>query len=84
MATSFARDIKPLFRPIDVDHMSPYGVELDDYAYMSDAADDHRNARAVLEYLTGEQTPQMPPGGPYWDRAALELYGRWMADGYPP
>ena len=29
---SFARDILPLFRPIDIKHMAPMGVLLDDYA----------------------------------------------------
>ena len=32
---SFAADIKPLFRTIDISHMTPFGVELDDYTYMS-------------------------------------------------
>jgi hypothetical protein len=35
-AVSFAADIKPLFRPVDVAHMKPHGVKLDDYQYMSD------------------------------------------------
>jgi hypothetical protein len=30
---SFARDIKPLFRAVDVSHMKSYGVKLDDYTY---------------------------------------------------
>jgi hypothetical protein len=49
MATSFATDIGPMFRPIDVEHMKRYGVLLDDFAYMSLAESDHGNARAVLE-----------------------------------
>lgn len=55
-ATSFATDIKPLFRPIDVAHMKPFGVLLDDYAYMSVA----ENASLVLERLADRS---MPPGG---------------------
>jgi hypothetical protein len=35
----------------DIEHMKRYGVLLDDYAYMSDAADDRANARAVLNTL---------------------------------
>ncbi len=38
---SFARDIKPLFRAVDVSHMKSYGVKLDDYTYMSNP--DHAN-----------------------------------------
>ena len=32
---SFATDIKPLFRPVDISHMKPHGIKLDDYTYMS-------------------------------------------------
>jgi hypothetical protein len=33
---SFARDVKPLFREIDIQHMKPSRRFLDDYTYMSD------------------------------------------------
>lgn len=78
-ATSFERDIRPLFRPIDIEHMSGFGVQLDDYTYMSNAA----NAQAVLEYLNGTQQPQMPPGGPYWSDDQLKLFTQWMEQGRP-
>jgi hypothetical protein len=32
-AVSFADDIRPMFREIDVDHMRGFGVLLDDYTY---------------------------------------------------
>ncbi len=32
---SFAADVRPLFRDIDVEHMGDFGVMLHDYAYMS-------------------------------------------------
>jgi len=76
---SFERDIRPLFREIDLDHMGPMGVALDDYEYMSDAA----NAQSVYEYLTGEQEPRMPIGGPYWTQEQLDLYSRWLEVGRP-
>ena len=28
---SFARDIRPLFRDVDISHMEPHGIKLDDY-----------------------------------------------------
>jgi hypothetical protein len=74
---SFARDIRPLFRPIDLEHMSALGVLLDDYSYMSD----EQNAKAVLEYLNGTRQPQMPPGGPFWSEEQLSLFSRWMEQG---
>ena len=45
---SFAADVKPLFRDIDISHMKRFGVKLDDYTYMS-APD---NASSVLANLS--------------------------------
>jgi hypothetical protein len=81
---SFARDIRPLFRPIDVEHMRPFSVLLDDYSYMADAANDHQHARDVRDYLTGIKQPQMPIGGPFWTADQLALYERWMNEGFQP
>jgi hypothetical protein len=80
---SFTRDIKPLFRPIDVLHMKPSGHLLDQYAYMWDPKNNHENARLVYESLIGNP-PKMPPGGPYWTSQQLELYASWMQGGYLP
>jgi hypothetical protein len=79
MKVSFATDIKPLFRPIDIEHMNRHDVLLDDFTYMSVPA----HARAVQETLTGNP-PSMPPGGPYWTRQQLDIFAKWIADGYQP
>jgi len=79
-ALSFAKDIRPLFRAIDIDHMGPMGVMLDEYEYMSDP----KNAQAVYDSLTGKQEPRMPPGGPYWDETHLNVFEEWMAGGRKP
>ncbi len=81
---SFARDIRPLFRPIDVIHMVPFKVWLDDYGYMADAADDHRHAADIRDFLSGARQPRMPIGGPFWTAEQLELFERWMRDGFLP
>jgi hypothetical protein len=81
MPVSFEKDIKPLFRRIDVQHMKPHGILLDDFAYMSDAANNHENATDVLDVLTKHQ---MPPGGPFWSQSHLDLFKQWMSDGYKP
>jgi hypothetical protein len=79
---SFAADIKPLFRAIDVSHMKPHGVALDDYTYMSNP----ENANTVLAALSPNngEPPTMPPGGPYWAAAQLGLFAQWQKDGYQP
>jgi hypothetical protein len=84
MALSFATDVLPMFRQVDIDHMKPMGVLLDDYDYMSNAENDHQNAQNVSDSLTGKNKPQMPPGGPYWTPEQLAKYAQWMADGYQP
>ena len=47
LQVSFAADIKPLFRDIDISHMKSFGVELDDYTYMSNPD----NAKAKLRLM---------------------------------
>jgi hypothetical protein len=77
---SFARDIKPLFRAVDVSHMKAHGIKLDDYTFMSD----QNNADKVLGTLSPNESdpPAMPPGGPYWTAEQLALFTRWQEDGY--
>ena len=77
--TTFEKDILPLFRADDINHMKRYGVMLDDYKYMSDPADNHKNAQAVEDTLRDQS---MPPGGPYWSEEQLALYANWRGEGY--
>jgi hypothetical protein len=79
---SFERDIRPLFRDIDVEHMNVHGVALDDYNFVSNP----NNANKVLETLSPNQgnPPLMPPGGPYWTADQLALFAQWQNDGYQP
>jgi hypothetical protein len=79
---AFARDIRPLFRAVDISHMKSYGVKLDDYTFMS--SPDHANK--VLRTLSPHdgKPPSMPPGGPYWTADKLALFAKWQKDGYEP
>jgi len=85
-AVSFAADIKPLFRSVDVAHMKPHGVKLDDYQYMSDPANGYQHAQSVHDTLSPQngKPPAMPPGGPYWTPDQLALFAKWRSDGYQP
>jgi hypothetical protein len=82
-SVSFATDIKPMFRPIDIQHMQRGGVLLADYAYMSKPDNDHQNAMRVYKSLVGNP-PTMPPGGPYWTQAQLDLLLAWIQGGCKP
>jgi hypothetical protein len=77
---SFERDIKPLFLPQDVQCMRARNVFLGDYEFMKVP----QNARMVLARLSGEQTPRMPEGGPYWGRRQLRLFRTWIRQGLKP
>jgi hypothetical protein len=79
---SFAADIKPLFREVDILHMKRFGVALDDYTYMSDPS----SANQVLAALSRHdgEPPSMPPGGPYWTADQIALFIKWQKEGYQP
>jgi hypothetical protein len=77
---SFARDILPMFRPIDVRCMTSRGVLLDNYEWMSDPTGDYVNAKSQLAVLTNQS---MPPRGPFWSPAQLDLLAKWISDGCP-
>jgi hypothetical protein len=82
MPVSFASDIKPMFHDVDVSHMKRLKIDLDDYTFMSNP----NNANKVLAVLSSQdgEPPSMPPGGPYWSAAQLELFAQWQKDGYQP
>jgi hypothetical protein len=79
---SFARDIRRLFRAVDISHMKSYGIKLDDYTFMSKPD----NANKVLGTLSPHEgdPPSMPLGGPYWSAEKLALFVRWQNEGYQP
>ena len=81
---SFASDIRPLFRSVDIEHMKRVDILLDDYKYMSDATNQYENAQRVYDSLTVKKQPRMPPNGPYWTKDKLDLFENWMKGGCQP
>jgi len=77
---SFAKSIKPLFNATDVSHMKPMGVLLNNYSYMSDPSGGHAHAEAVKSQV---ESGLMPPGAP-WPATKVNLFKKWMTDGYKP
>ena len=83
MGTSFATDIRPLFRPGDIGCMAPRGVLLGSVDWMCDpsptfAFADHGNARRVWFMLS---SGTMPPGAK-WPQDRLDIFKQWMTDGF--
>ena len=77
---SFESDIKPLFRPMDIECMRSRGVFLINYDYMKDPV----NAQDVLDMLQPTGSPRMPFGGPYWSQDSLDLFQKWIDQGRQP
>jgi hypothetical protein len=78
--TSFHADIRPLFTERDIRAMSK-AFDLGSY-------DDVRAHAAVIydriRGIGGAVMPPSPPkGGGPWPPSQIELFAKWIADGYP-
>jgi hypothetical protein len=81
-ATRFELHIVPMLRQIDRLHMQGIGgFDLWDYATISMPA----RATDILNYLQADAADVMPPeshGGP-WPEEWIQLFQRWVDEGYP-
>jgi hypothetical protein len=85
MATSYAADIRPKFRPGDIRCMASKGINLGDKEWMCDPSpgggfEDHAHARRVFTALSDGF---MPPDGA-WQKDWLDTFQQWMTDGFQP
>jgi hypothetical protein len=79
--TSYATDIRPLFTDRDVRAMSR--------AFNLASYDDVKaHAAAIYDRIRGIGGAVMPPPPPRgegpWPQSCIELFAKWMADGYQP
>lgn len=80
VTTSFARDIQPLFRPKDIDHMRNFDLDLANLEEVRAAAAD-----IVARVDTNNTQIQMPkPPDPHWTLTPIQLLRLWMDEGTPP
>jgi hypothetical protein len=80
-STSYQADIRPLFTQRDIHAMSK-AFDLASY-------DDVRaHAAAIFDRIRGIGGAVMPPPPPMgegpWPQSRIDLFGKWMMDGYPP
>jgi hypothetical protein len=79
--TSFQADIRPLFTDRDIQGMSK-AFNLASYE------DVKKHAAAIYDRIRGIGGAVMPPPPPrgegQWDQSKVELFAKWMAEGYQP
>ena len=80
LTTSFARDVLPLFRHKDIDHMKRRGLDLSDINADRGAA---ASISARLKGTDGILRMPPPPDSPLTDEQT-ELFDKWVAEGFPP
>jgi Ferritin-like len=77
--TSFARDVVPMFRPVDIQHMRARGLDLTDF----DAV--RSRATLISKRLKGiGGRPMPPPPDAPLTAAQIERFDTWIAEGFPP
>jgi hypothetical protein len=77
-ALSFAKDIRPMFTDIDVEHMQNYGMDL------SSRDDVAKHATAIYAAVSAGTMP--PPGWdePRWTAEMCAAFKAWQDGGCPP
>jgi hypothetical protein len=79
--TSFQADIRPLFTERDIQGMMK-AFNLASYDHVK------KNAGAIYDRLRGIGGAVMPPPPPKgegaWPQSRIELFAKWMADGFQP
>ncbi len=76
--TSFARDILPLFRPVDIEHMNDLkGLNLAEYDTV------RTFAHAISKRLKGHGPIMPPPPDPPWPPTQIELFDQWITEKFP-
>ena len=78
--TSFAADIRPLFTELDIRAMSK-AFDLANYD------DVKKHAAAIHDRIRGigaVMPPPPPRGDGPWSQSRIDLFAKWVADGYPP
>jgi len=71
---SFAADIRPLFRPSDIEEMKPNGIDLCSYEEVK------RRAQDIYGRLAAQNMPCDQP----WSAAHIEKFKYWMDSGMNP
>jgi hypothetical protein len=75
---SFAKDIRPMFTDLDVQHMKPLGVDLSDFGAVKTSVD------AIYGVVTSGVMPPPSSGEARWTPEMCDRLKRWQDEGCPP
>ena len=75
---SFAKDIRPMFTDMDVDHMQGLGMDL------SDRASVESHAQAIYQTVSTGVMPPTRSGEAPWTKDMCERFKAWRDQGCPP
>jgi hypothetical protein len=75
---SFAKDIRPMFTDLDVEHMKPLGADLSDWNDVKAHVD------SIYEAVTSGAMPPKASGEARWTPEMCDRFKRWKDEGCPP
>jgi hypothetical protein len=76
-ALSFARDIRPMFTDMDIDHMKKAGLDL------SNRDDVVKSADRIYHTVSTGVMPPPPAGEPRWTKEMCDKFKSWQNQGCP-
>ena len=76
--TSFAKDIRPMFTEMDIDHMKHAGMDL------SNRDDVEKHGDAIYQTVSAGTMPPPSAGEPRWTSEMCATFKRWQQQGCPP
>jgi hypothetical protein len=77
-APSFAKDIRPMFTDMDVEHMKPFDIDL------SNKADVEAHADAIYSTVSQGIMPPRGSGEARWTDEMCARFDRWRKTGCSP
>lgn len=75
---SFARDIRPMFTDMDIDHMKKAGLDLSSHDEVVASADQ------IYHTVSSGSMPPPSSGESRWTQAMCDTFKAWQNAGCPP
>ena len=77
-AISFAKDVRPLFSDVDVNHMKRFGLDLSSH---DDVA---KQSGRIYSVVTAGTMPPPADGREPWSQEMCETFRQWVDQGCSP